>query len=146
MQQNPCRSVRQEIPHVLWTRRLSIVITTSHYWILSCGKFSAHPPTLLSQIAFWYYPTCPPRNNLLARIWWSWGSSVIIVSDYRLDDRGSIPGRGKGFSCSLCVQTGSGAHPAPYPMGTGGPFPWGKARPGRYVDHSPPSSTEVENE
>jgi hypothetical protein len=27
----------------------------------------------------------------------SWGSSVSIVSDYRLDDRGSIPGRGKGF-------------------------------------------------
>jgi hypothetical protein len=24
-------------------------------------------------------------------------NSVIIVSDYTLDDRGSIPGRGKGF-------------------------------------------------
>jgi hypothetical protein len=27
----------------------------------------------------------------------SWGSSVSIVSDYRLDDWGSIPRRGKGF-------------------------------------------------
>jgi hypothetical protein len=27
----------------------------------------------------------------------SWSSSVNIVSDHRLDDRGSIPGRGKGF-------------------------------------------------
>jgi hypothetical protein len=27
------------------------------------------------------------------------------------------------FSSSLCVQTGSIAHPAPIPMGTGGPFP-----------------------
>jgi hypothetical protein len=27
----------------------------------------------------------------------SWGSSASIVSDNRLDDRGSIPGRGKGF-------------------------------------------------
>jgi hypothetical protein len=26
-----------------------------------------------------------------------WGSSVSIVPDYRLGDRGSIPGRGKGF-------------------------------------------------
>jgi hypothetical protein len=27
----------------------------------------------------------------------SWGSSVNIVSDYKLDDRCSIPSRGKGF-------------------------------------------------
>jgi hypothetical protein len=31
-------------------------------------------------------------------------------------------------------------------MGTGGPFLGGKARPGRDVDHSPPSSAEVVNE
>jgi hypothetical protein len=31
-------------------------------------------------------------------------------------------------------------------MGTGGPFPGGKARPGRDADHSPPSSAEVKNE
>jgi hypothetical protein len=50
------------------------------------------------------------------------------------------------FSSSLCVQTGSGAHPAPCPMGTGGPFLGGKARPGRDADYSPPSSAEVKNE
>jgi hypothetical protein len=50
------------------------------------------------------------------------------------------------FSSSPCVQIGSGAHPASYPMGTGGSFPGGKARPGRDADHSPPSSAEVENE
>jgi hypothetical protein len=44
------------------------------------------------------------------------------------------------------VQTSSGAHPASYPMGTGGPFPGGKARQGRDADHSPPSSAEVKNE
>jgi hypothetical protein len=38
------------------------------------------------------------------------------------------------------------AHPTFYPMGTGGPFPGGKARPGRDADHSPPSSAEVKNE
>jgi hypothetical protein len=31
-------------------------------------------------------------------------------------------------------------------MGTGGPFPRGKARPERDADHSPPSSAEAENE
>jgi hypothetical protein len=31
-------------------------------------------------------------------------------------------------------------------MGTGGPFPGGKARPGRDADYTPPSSAEVMNE
>jgi hypothetical protein len=50
------------------------------------------------------------------------------------------------FSCSPCVQTGSGAHPASCPMGTGGSFPGGKARPGRDADHSPTSTAEVKYE
>jgi hypothetical protein len=54
--------------------------------------------------------------------------------------------RGKDFSSSLFVQTGSGAHPASCLMGSGGPFPGGKARPGRNADLSPPSNAEVENE
>jgi hypothetical protein len=76
-------------------------------------------------------------------------SSGSIVSDYGLDDRAigiRFPAGAKDFSCSLCVQTGSGAHPASCPMGTGGPFPGGKAQQGRDADHSPPSSVEVENE
>jgi hypothetical protein len=44
------------------------------------------------------------------------------------------------------VQTSSEVHPASYPMGTGGRFPGGKARPGRDADHTPPSSAEVKNE
>jgi hypothetical protein len=39
------------------------------------------------------------------------------------------------------IQTGPGAHPASYTMGTGS-FPWVK-RPGRGVDHPSSSSTEV---
>jgi hypothetical protein len=56
------------------------------------------------------------------------------------------PAGAKDFPSILSVQTGSGAHPASYTMGTGGPFPGGKARPGRDADHSPPSSAEVVNE
>jgi hypothetical protein len=52
----------------------------------------------------------------------------------------------ESISSSLCVQTGSGAHPASHPMGTGGPFPGGKARPRRDADHSPPTSAEVKYE
>jgi hypothetical protein len=70
------------------------------------------------------------------------------VSDYGLDDRAigilSLAGE-KDFSCSLCVQTGSGAHPASCTMGTGDPFPGAKRGPGRDSDHSPPSSAEVKN-
>jgi hypothetical protein len=45
------------------------------------------------------------------------------MSDYRLDGRFRSPAEAKDFSSSLCVQTGSEAHPASYPVGTGGPFP-----------------------
>jgi hypothetical protein len=71
------------------------------------------------------------------------------VSDYGLDDRAigvRSPAGAKDFSSSLCVQTGSGAHPASCTMGPGDPFPGGTARPGRAADHSPPSNAEVENE
>jgi hypothetical protein len=71
------------------------------------------------------------------------------VSDYGLDDRAievRSPVGAEDFSSILCVQTGSGANPASCPMGTGGPFPGAKARPGRDADHSPPSGAEVENE
>jgi hypothetical protein len=69
------------------------------------------------------------------------------VSDYGLDDRAirvRSPAEAKDFSSNLSVQTSSEAHPASCTMGTGGHFPWAKARPGRDDDHSPPSSTEVE--
>jgi hypothetical protein len=72
-----------------------------------------------------------------------------IVSDYGLDDRVigvRSPAGAEDFSSSPCVQTSSGAHPASSPMGTGGPFPGGKARSGRDADHSHPSSAEVVNE
>jgi hypothetical protein len=79
----------------------------------------------------------------------SGASSGSIVSGYGLNDRAidvRSPAEAKDFSSSLCVQTGSGVHPASCTMGTGSPFPGGKARLGRDADHSPPSSTKVENE
>jgi hypothetical protein len=71
------------------------------------------------------------------------------MSDYGLDDRAievRSPAGAEDFSSSLCIQTGSGAHPASCTMVTEGSFPGGKALPGRDANHSPPSSAEVENE
>ena len=48
-----------------------------------------------------------------------------------------------GARFSAPVQTGPGAHPASYTMGTGS-LSRGVKRPGRGVDYPPPSSTEVD--
>jgi hypothetical protein len=66
----------------------------------------------------------------------SWGSSVSIVSDYRLGDRGSIPAEAKDFPLA------SVSRPALRP--THSPVQWvpgvvsgGKMRLGRDTDHTP---------
>jgi hypothetical protein len=77
------------------------------------------------------------------------GSSVSIVSVYGLDDRAievQSPAEAREFSSNIFVQTGTGAHPASCPVGTGDPFSGGKELLGRDADHSPASSAEVVNE
>jgi hypothetical protein len=57
-------------------------------------------------------------------------SSVGIATGYGLDSRMTgvrFPEGTGNFSLHRRVQTGSGAHPASYSMGTGGSFPGGKA-------------------
>jgi hypothetical protein len=57
-------------------------------------------------------------------------SSGGIALGYGLDDRGSrvrFLAGAENFSLHHRVQNGFGAHPASYPMGTGGSFPGGKA-------------------
>jgi hypothetical protein len=77
-------------------------------------------------------------------------SSGSTASDYGLDDRAigvRSPAEAKDFFPIASAQTGSGAHPASCTMGTRGPFPGAKVRPGRRdADHSSPSSAEVDNE
>jgi hypothetical protein len=71
-------------------------------------------------------------------------SSVGIATGCGLDVRHSFLGRTRNFSILHSFQTGSGAHPASYPMGTEGSFP-GVKRPGREADRSPTSNAEVKN-
>jgi hypothetical protein len=69
-------------------------------------------------------------------------SSVGIATGYGVTTKGSefeFPW-GQEFSLLHVVQTGSGVHPASYPMGTGGSLPGGKAA---GADQSPPTSAEV---
>jgi hypothetical protein len=57
-------------------------------------------------------------------------SSVGIALSYGPEDRGSrarFPVGAGNFYLHHRVQNGSGAHPASYPMDTGGSFPMGKA-------------------
>jgi hypothetical protein len=61
-------------------------------------------------------------------------SSVGIATRYRLDGPG-IDSRWGGARFFATTQTGPGAHPAPYTMGTGS-LP-GVKRPGAGVDHPP---------
>jgi hypothetical protein len=65
-------------------------------------------------------------------------SAVGIATGYGLDDKGVAVRflAVQDFSPLHVVQTGSGAHPASYPMGTGGYFPRVK-RLGREGDNSP---------
>ena len=66
-------------------------------------------------------------------------SSVDIATRYGLDGPGIESRWGARFSAP--VQTCPGAHPASYTIDTGS-FR-GVKRPGRGVDHPPPSSAEV---
>jgi hypothetical protein len=86
-------------------------------YVYSAGHELPHLTTVFTEAPLWTLPSPVPRN---------------LVPTF-------IPS-------GPCIQTGSGAHPDSCTMGTGGPFPGGKARPGRDADHSPSSSAEVKNE
>jgi hypothetical protein len=91
-----------------------------------------HGPTNLHACSLQVVGT---EKYIMCTSFMSRGSSVSIVSGYGLDDRAievRSSAQAKEFSCSLCVQTGSGAYPVSSTMGTGGK-PW----PGREADHSP---------
>jgi hypothetical protein len=83
-------------------------------------------------VEFFQKTNCETNGSLV--------SSGSIVSDYGLDDKAigvRSPAGAEGFSSSLCVQTGSGPTQPPVQWVPGVLSPGGKARPGRYADHSP---------
>jgi hypothetical protein len=70
-----------------------------------------------------------------------------MVYNYELDDRGSNPRQGQRiFLLAPASRLALGPTQPPIQWVPGGPFPGGKARPGRDADHLPPSSAEVKND
>jgi hypothetical protein len=64
-------------------------------------------------------------KNSSQHFWHLWNSSVGVATDYGPDDRMvgfRIPAGAGNFSLHR-FQTGPGAHPASYPLGTRGSFP-----------------------
>jgi hypothetical protein len=88
-----------------------------------------------------HYATSRSYHESSVKVMFLQSLSLIYFYD-RVIEVQSLAGA-EDFSSSLCVQTGSGAHPAFCPVGTGGPSSRGKTQPGRDADHSPPSSAEV---
>jgi hypothetical protein len=82
-------------------------------------------------------------NPIIFRYYRIQDSSVNIVTGLGAGSRGFGSRKGKGFISLLRhrVQTGSGAHPASYPMA----LSLGVKRWGREADRSPPSNAEVKD-
>jgi hypothetical protein len=125
--------------------------SNSKFWILSLSFINA-----LRKVAVEYVVKC--FTNLIIK-YCSLKSCVVHqilldifclepgqLSQYSVCLRTGRPGDRVLIPCRGSVQTGSGAHPASCPMGTGGPFLGGKAQLGHDTDHLPPSSAEVMNE
>jgi hypothetical protein len=70
-------------------------------------------------------------------------SVQCLATNWTTGRSGFDPAEVKEFSSNLCVQTVSGAHPAPCTMGTWGPLLGCKEWPRSDVDHSPTSSAKV---
>jgi hypothetical protein len=68
-----------------------------------------------------------PITSQILRMLFLFPSLIIYIGD-------------PGSSVSKPIVSGYGLDDRENTMGTGGPFPGAKARPGRYADHSSPSS------
>jgi hypothetical protein len=95
-------------------RVLNINKISGVYYIPTCSKYADTTTPVIYWLTYKFRTLSVPISS---------DSSVNIATAYGLDRRGLIPSRGKRFSLLHSVQTGSGAHPASYPMGTAGPFP-----------------------
>jgi hypothetical protein len=77
-------------------------------------------------------------------------SIIVVFSGKELDDRAieirSLAEAKRIFPLTFVSSPALGLTQPPVQWVPGGPFPGGKARPGRDADLSPPSSAEVVNE
>jgi hypothetical protein len=118
------------------------------YWAYSVINFHCEiePANLLQYIQYIYFISfklISEKLQYLQLILQAQLSYIFISELYKLGNKWQTGWQGfnswqrQGFFSSLYVQTTSRAHPVTYPMGTVGPFPGGKVRPGRDADNSP---------
>jgi hypothetical protein len=111
------------VPRGMLRRPTHTHIPKSHQCPVSCSSCTTHDDRLYSVIKHGLYTEA---NRLPKYIIYK--SQLEKLSQYsvRLQERTTqvpSPAEAKDVSSSLCVQTGSEAHPASGTMGTGGPFP-----------------------
>jgi hypothetical protein len=108
-------------------------------------KLGVHRIDCLSRVQRTYGPKREGSNTRIKTRYTQRGGLYLCSPGLRAGWSGVRVLAGAGnFSLHHPNQTGSGAHPASYPMGTRGSFP-GVKRPRREADHSPPPSAEVKN-
>jgi hypothetical protein len=134
-----------------WESSIDQALCSEHWFTLAAGRLCVASSTVL--LCGYKHSTAHAVLNDFSCILETCNSKEVssgsIVSDYGLDDRVigvRSPAGAKDLSSNLCVQTGSGAHPASCTMGTGGPFRGGKNAAGAWRWPLTPSSAEVENE
>ena len=117
----------------MWNLKIFLLPGRSSLWFLLMTTLTSTPGTCIgNKLKETILVT--HSISLLGRY-----SSVGIATRYGLDGPGIEFRWGARFSAN--VQTIAGAYPVSYTMGAGS-FP-GVKRPGRGVDHPPPSSVEV---
>jgi hypothetical protein len=82
------------------------------------------------------HTVCPDRGFLI------FSEPLCTLDSYGLEVGVQFPATALDFAQLYNVKTGSGTRSASYPMCTRGSL-WEVKRPGRQVDHSPPSNAEV---
>jgi hypothetical protein len=109
---------RTHYKHIIWNFECSIwpMRGFEYHCIRTVGLSSRHIKENIEEV-----PRFPFSID-----YWSRDSSVGIGTGYRQDGPGSIPSSARFFSSSR-IQISSGAHPASYPMDTGGFSPGNKA-------------------
>jgi hypothetical protein len=133
---------------------ISILINPSYcvFRFIWDGIWNLNPQKLIKGTSSKHH-LCMHRTeaSLTANLWlmkeemlFGWGrhdNSVNIVPRLHAGRPGFYSRQGQGFFPLLYrIQTGSGAHPAYFPVGTPG-----LNRPGRVADHSHPSNVEIKN-
>jgi hypothetical protein len=125
LQMYVCKFVRMYVCIYVSVCLYNIHIHSKHKWLPS-NHYHHHEPS--TSLPFGCYDllsafVVSPRISPIWLLRCELGSSVSIVSGYRLDDRAievRSPAEEKGFfPLIFCVQTGSWAHPVSCTMGTG---------------------------